>query len=202
MTIQRNSKKKIKSSVSNSRLNLLLILTLFQVLLLSWFIWLTVGGSWGNGGNEELVQSLDNGFATSSSTDGNEAEATTDNRMTAELNESPAATAQREDALPPMRTPVRLEVLNGTGISKLAWRFSQGLIEKGVDVLETSNADRPDYAETRIICRSDDIRQANHLAQLLQFPIVRIEQLSAPELVDIDVTLILGADYQQLHIPR
>ena len=57
-------------------------------------------------------------------------------------------------------------------------------------------------SETRIICRSDDIRQANYLAQLLRFPTVKIEQLSAPDLVDIDVTLILGADYQQLHIPR
>jgi hypothetical protein len=201
MTIQRNSKKRVKSSLPNRRLNLLLILTLFQVLLLSWFIWLTASGSWNNRGDRGQVQSAEIDHTSSISRE-NIAGIQTDEQLINELNEPSVEVVEREEALSPMQTPVRIEVLNGTGISKLAWRFSQGLIENGVDVLETSNADRPDYEKTRIICRSNDIRQANHLAQLLRFPSVRIEQLSAPELVDIDVTLILGADYQQLQIPR
>ncbi len=202
MTIQRNSKKKVKSSLPNRRLNLLLILVLFQVILLSWFIWLTYSDGWSNRAGMGLEQSAEIDHSSTISGRVLDAGITADEQLNDEADTPTPVVTEREEALPPMRSPVRIEVLNGTGISRLAWRFSQGLIEKGIDVLETSNADRPDYARTRIICRSDDIRQANQLAQLLRFPTVRVEQLAAPELVDIDVTLILGADYQQLQIPR
>ncbi len=201
MTIQRNSKKKraAASPLSSRRLNLLILLSLVQVLLLVWFIWFAVtgGGFWqdSNEGSSRHAATAIQPQQTSSSPPVTQP-------AELEVDVSPPETASEEAATaevttPPMQTPVRIEVLNGTGVARLAWRFSQRLIEQGIDVRETTNADRHNYALTRVICRSTDLRQALHLAKLLGLPVERVEQIASPDLVDIDVTLILGADYRQ-----
>ena len=204
MTIQRNSKQQQAAATTqpNRRINLLILMTLVQVILLVWFIWFsTTGSGTGNtagtsGADPEIVTpQTEQHLAVTAETVGSDP-----GNMSGEMPIATAVTSLPAESLPPMRTPIRIEVLNGTGISKLAWRFSQRLIEQGIDVLETANADRQNYRQTRIICRSDDIRQANYLAQLLQIPLTKIEQISAPDLVDIDVTLILGADHGDLKL--
>lgn len=103
--------------------------------------------------------------------------------------------ARRAAAVP---TPlgVRIEILNGTGVSSLAKETARALMIAGVDVLKVGNADRFDYKESVLIART---RRGNieDLATRLHCRNV-IEQLKSGSLVD--ATLIIGADYRRLNL--
>ena len=89
----------------------------------------------------------------------------------------------------------QVEVLNGCGVPRIAARVQEFLRERGYDVVNVENAPGFDYEETLVIDRGGDLRVAEDLARDLDTRNV-IRQVR-PDLV-LQVTVILGADYQNL----
>jgi len=92
-------------------------------------------------------------------------------------------------------TRPQVEVLNGCGVSGIAARAQEYLIEAGFDVVNTENADAFDYRETIVIDRGGDPGIARRVARSLGTANV-IRQVR-PDLM-LQVTVILGADYSGL----
>lgn len=90
----------------------------------------------------------------------------------------------------------RIEILNGTGQSGLASKAADVLRQRGIDVLDVSNADHFTYSETILIGRKSG-RDLAALGRSLGCDNV-IEQLVDDSLVD--ATLILGADFDELNM--
>ncbi|MFA7330015.1 MAG: LytR C-terminal domain-containing protein [Candidatus Delongbacteria bacterium] len=115
-------------------------------------------------------------------------------------------TAAREPAKPAnqpapesARSTIRLQVQNGSGVRLMAAKAADGLRRLRYDVRETGNANS-DLDKTRIISRVQDPAPSLRLAQDLGLSSARISYAEDPMLVDVDVTLILGADYHKLPI--
>lgn len=88
----------------------------------------------------------------------------------------------------------RLEVLNGTGRVAVTPPIAARLVRAGFRVVITDNADRDDYAVTRIVGHTTE-NQANALAvhDVLGFGEVRLEVRQPSGIVD--VTVIVGDDF-------
>ena len=95
---------------------------------------------------------------------------------------------------------LRVQVLNGCGVKGLARRVSPALRGLGLDVRETKNASRPDYDYSSIIDRRGNVDAARALADSLGIKREHVSSEFAPNLVDIDLTLIVGADYRRLNL--
>ena len=95
---------------------------------------------------------------------------------------------------------LRIQVLNGCGVKGLARRISPTLRSWGLDVRETKNASRPDYDHSEIIDRRGQLDAARALADSLGIKRQYVTSEFAPNLVDIDLTLIVGSDYRRLHL--
>lgn len=98
------------------------------------------------------------------------------------------------------RSVVRVQVLNGCGRKGLAKWLSPALRAKGFDVRETSNADRFDYPTTLIVDRTGARQNGLRLADSLGIEPARVTTEISHRLADIDVTLIVGADYRSLSL--
>jgi hypothetical protein len=93
--------------------------------------------------------------------------------------------------IPGSEIPITAEVLNGTGRSRLARLGARLLREQGIDVLSTGNADS--HATTRIIVRRGSRSAAEAVQRVLGIGTLD----SIPDsLLRLDVTVILGADFQ------
>lgn len=90
----------------------------------------------------------------------------------------------------------RIEVLNGTGTSGLAQAATLSLRRRGIDVVETGNADRFSYEHSVLIARKKGA-DVEKLGKILSCRNV-VEQLRKGTLED--ATLILGADYRELSL--
>jgi len=110
-----------------------------------------------------------------------------------------AGEAARQPSPESARGGIRLQVQNGTGVRLMAAKAADGLRRLRYDVRETGNA-QEQLDKTRIISRVQDPGPSLRLAQDLGLGSSRIRYQEDPLLVDIDVTLILGADYQTLPI--
>ncbi len=159
------------------RVNLLTVLVAIQVVLLAVLLILDFGPRFGIGGGGEggINPEL--------------------------LSENPTVDMPERGELPPEvepSRPVRVEILNGCGVAKLASRFAEVLRAKGYDVRDTRNADHLNYSKSLIYDRTRLQGQALRLAQLLSIPADRVLDRPNPQLVDIDLTLILGKDYANL----
>jgi hypothetical protein len=86
-------------------------------------------------------------------------------------------------------------VENGTLINGLAARTSDRLTAQGYNVVEIESADRFDYAQSQIISYSADTSVAAAVAQALGLPASSIVTSTANS--TIDLTVILGGDYQE-----
>ncbi|MFH0881481.1 MAG: LytR C-terminal domain-containing protein [bacterium] len=118
-----------------------------------------------------------------------------------QMAENPTVDMPERGDLPPEvepTRPVRVEILNGCGISRLASRFAEVLRAKGYDVRDTRNADHLNYSKSLIYDRTNLQGQALRIAQFLSIPADRVLDRPNPQLVDIDLTLILGKDYATL----
>ncbi len=93
--------------------------------------------------------------------------------------------------MPGSETPITVEVLNGTRRARLARLGARMLREQGIDVMSTGNADST--ATTRIIVRRGSSTAAETVSRALC--IGTVDSVPAP-LRRIDVTVILGADFQ------
>jgi hypothetical protein len=113
--------------------------------------------------------------------------------------EAGAPTGEPRPSPEAARPGIRLQVQNGTGVRLKAAEAADGLRRLRYDVRETGNAPE-DLDKTRIISRVEDPAPSLRLAQDLGLSSARISYSEDPALVDIDVTLILGADYRKLPI--
>jgi len=96
--------------------------------------------------------------------------------------------------------PVRIEVLNGCGVNRLASRYADLLRKEGYDIRDSRNADHKQYPNTLILDRTQLEFQAIRLAELMGIERTQVTTLPDPKLVDIDLTIILGKDYKNLKI--
>lgn len=129
-------------------------------------------------------------------------------RVPAATGDSLRATAPdraEAGARPPQPAPeqdrpgIRLQVQNGSGVRLLAARAAEELRRLHYDVRETGTS-KEALERTRIVSRVQDPAPSLRLAQDLGLSSARISYVEDPGLVDVDVTLILGADYQKLPI--
>ncbi len=130
----------------------------------------------------------------------NEEQTTTDDQ---EAVVEPIVETEEVGDLPPeiaANRPVRVEILNGCGIAGLASKFADVLRSKGYDVRDTRNADNHDYASTLIFDRTSLTGQSAHLADLLGMTSDKIRVRPNPQLVDVDITIVLGKDHNTLKL--
>ncbi len=90
--------------------------------------------------------------------------------------------------------PLRIELLNGTGVSGIADSARGALTKLGVDVVSVGNAERSDYSESILVARErgTDVRL---LGEMIGCQHV-VDQLD--KAATADASLILGADYRDL----
>lgn len=105
-----------------------------------------------------------------------------------------------ETSLPVSDKPIRLQVLNGCGVKGLAKIVSPALRAKGFDVRETRNAGSFRFAKSMVLDRVGILETALAVADSLGMDHSLVKTEIARNLVDIDVTLIVGADYQSLRL--
>ncbi|HHS98057.1 MAG TPA: LytR family transcriptional regulator, partial [Chloroflexi bacterium] len=88
-----------------------------------------------------------------------------------------------------------VEVQNGTGTAGLAHSTGEFLRDHGINVISETNADRFDYAESRIYVYTGKERTAEAIAQLLNLPPTAVVAVPAGQ-AEVDIVVVLGADYQ------
>jgi hypothetical protein len=100
-----------------------------------------------------------------------------------------------EQPSPVEQRVIRVEVLNGCGVAGLAGQVTDFLRLKGFDVVNVGNAENFDFPETLVVDRVGDMPGAWQVARAVG--IDNVIQQKDQDLL-LDVTLILGRDYQQL----
>ena len=87
-----------------------------------------------------------------------------------------------------------IEILNGCGESGIANLYSNYLIKKGFDVIDSRNADNFEYLNTTIVVhKKDKLNIAKNLANILKIKTVTIDERGI-----WDLSLIIGRDYKNL----
>jgi hypothetical protein len=98
---------------------------------------------------------------------------------------------------------IHIQLLNGCGAKGLATKARLSLRQRGFDILTFGNAQAQDYKQTVIIARSPlpaGELAARRVANALGVTVDQIKIEQDPNLVDTDVTLILGYDYTKLNL--
>lgn len=143
-----------------------------------------------------LMAVLAAGFIISALTTRDGTLITIDREEAAQRAQLLAMSAERDRA-PDSDGRTVLEILNGVGLPGLAEDFSDYLRNEGFDVLRFTNAQRYDYPRTIVINRGKDLQKAQLVAQSLGLAPSDVENIPDPE-VQLDVTIVLGADYATL----
>ncbi|NNE43670.1 MAG: LytR C-terminal domain-containing protein [Gemmatimonadetes bacterium] len=91
----------------------------------------------------------------------------------------------------PAGNPIRVEVLNGSGVYRAGQGLAERLREYGFDVVDIRNADRRDYEETLVLDRVGMPQYADVVAGKLGLESAQ-EQRNGDLL--LEVTVILGRD--------
>lgn len=87
---------------------------------------------------------------------------------------------------------VRVEVLNGGGVSGVAWEATLALRDQGFDVVNYGNAGTYSVDSSVVMDRVGDLGTARMVAEALEIPLV----LSEPDsTLFVDVTVRLGPDW-------
>lgn len=90
----------------------------------------------------------------------------------------------------------RIELQNGTLVADLAWRTAELLREKGFNIVDATNADRFDRAQTLIVDYGNNHYSVEALALLLNVAPENVRREPGGQ-SDVDVRVILGRDYAQ-----
>ncbi|NBF40406.1 MAG: hypothetical protein GVY14_08310 [Spirochaetes bacterium] len=93
---------------------------------------------------------------------------------------------------------ISLEILNGTSVSGLARRTKELYEGYGFDVVSFDNADASDLEHTRVLDRTGNIAVARRAAGIIRA--TRIESEPLPGESAIDVTVILGQDFDGTYV--
>ncbi len=92
---------------------------------------------------------------------------------------------------------IRVSILNGCGQPGLAGVWKEKLRNLRYDVRETGNASG-NYNKTVILSRSEDMKYARHISKNIGVKDENVIMQINKDLVDIDVTVIIGADHKKL----
>lgn len=92
---------------------------------------------------------------------------------------------------------IRVEVLNGSGVPKMAARCAEYLRSKGFDVVSTGNAPNSNYKNTIVQDRTGTIQNAQQIASVLGVSETGVILQKNPQLL-LEVTVIVGQDYKSL----
>lgn len=91
---------------------------------------------------------------------------------------------------------IRVEVLNGCGVNRLAVKVTNLLRREGFNVVKIGNTENQTFTETVVIERSDEnMENARYLAK--QIGCKNIGSDVDPALY-VEVTIIVGNDYQKI----
>lgn len=91
---------------------------------------------------------------------------------------------------------MRVEVLNGCGVNRLAIKVTNILRKKGFNVVQVGNTKNQDFEETVVMERSkENMANANYFAK--QIGCRNIDKDVDPALY-IEITLIIGQDYKKI----
>ncbi|MDD3095786.1 MAG: LytR C-terminal domain-containing protein [Candidatus Neomarinimicrobiota bacterium] len=108
--------------------------------------------------------------------------------------------------IPEMRTAAQSEeealhivvrVLNGCGVSGVAYKLREYLLTQGFDVVETTNAEHFNYEKTIIYLHRNDFQVAKLVSDRLRMANNPFLDNRTPE-YPCDVTIVIGKDYQML----
>ena len=113
------------------------------------------------------------------------------------IDSSIAPTIAAESALLPFY--VRVEVLNGCGVSQVAARLTRKARQMGIDVIHEGNADHFGYLHTLVIRRGGDRQRAEQVAQTLGIPHLVDQQTDEPFRL-ADITIVIGQDYERIDL--
>jgi hypothetical protein len=105
--------------------------------------------------------------------------------------------AAPQPAPPEARVGLRLQILNGAGVPRLAARTAEALLRQRYDIRETGNA-REAAARSRILVRQGGLPLGLRLADDLGLAAERVLLEPDPRLVDVDLSLVIGADWNTL----
>lgn len=92
---------------------------------------------------------------------------------------------------------IQLDVLNGSGATKLSQRFTDYLRSRGFDVVEMGNYKDSRVELTRVIDRAGNLTAAQQVAEALGIPKERVT-LQIDRTAYLDVSVIIGKDYRSL----
>jgi len=103
----------------------------------------------------------------------------------------------KPEPLQPVTRRIQVEVLNGCGVRGLADKLTNYLRKNDIDVVSTGNYSNFDILTTKILDRSDHHQRSREIAKLLKLPVERI-LLRKDESLQLDATIVIGADYKSL----
>lgn len=92
---------------------------------------------------------------------------------------------------------IQLDVLNGSGESKLAQRMTDFLRARGFDVVEMGNYKSSDVEQTLVLDRVGNMEAARQVAATLGIPVEQVHQELDKSLY-LDASVIIGKDFQRL----
>lgn len=87
-----------------------------------------------------------------------------------------------------------IEILNGTTVQGLAKRAAEIFQSFGYDVINVGNADRDDYAETKVLDRFSNTNAASNIAGVIRCSSIQQEPPASAE-NSADFTILLGKDF-------
>jgi len=120
----------------------------------------------------------------------------TESRPSRESVEGAAGGANQE---PPAALPqIKIQILNGCGKTGIAKKAENYLVRRDYVVKDVGNAERQDFRFSEVQNRSNNAAAARDLARQLGIDESRIKRKAAPPGLDIDLTLIIGADFRTL----
>jgi len=92
---------------------------------------------------------------------------------------------------------IRVEILNGTNVPRLASKAADYLRAKGFDVVQTGNAQHSNFKKSVVQDRMGNMQNALSVASTLGIAESGVIQQKNPQLY-VEVTVILGNDYKLL----
>ncbi len=115
------------------------------------------------------------------------------------IDPSVAPLAAAEPA--PLPQAVRVEILNGCGVPRVAARLTRRARQVGLDVIDEGNADHFGYQHTMVIRRGGDRQRAEQVAAVLGIPHL-IDQQVDQDFRLADVTIVIGRDFKRIDLFR
>lgn len=90
-----------------------------------------------------------------------------------------------------------VRILNGNGVSGVAYKLREYLLTQGFDVSETTNADHFNYEKTIVYLHTNDYSMSKKVSDKLKIDNNPVLDDRAPN-YPCDITIVMGKDYKQL----